>query len=67
MKTNGPIEARFERKTAKNGQTYFVLKATNGQTIGKSEMYSSVAAMENGIRSVMKNAPIAAVEDSTSA
>lgn len=67
VKTNGPIEARFERKTAKNGQTYFVLKATNGQTIGKSEMYSSVAAMENGIRSVMKNAPIAAVEDSTSA
>ena len=67
VKTNGPVEALFERKTAKNGQTYFVLKATNGQIIGKSEMYSSVAAMENGIRSVMKNAPIAAVEDSTTA
>ncbi|HWR17514.1 MAG TPA: YegP family protein [Terriglobales bacterium] len=67
VKTNGPIEARYERKTAKNGQTYFVLKATNGQTIGKSEMYSSVAAMENGIKSVMKNAPVASIEDSTTA
>ncbi len=40
-----------------------VLKATNGQTIGKSEMYSPVAAMENGIRSVAKNAPVAGIED----
>ncbi len=67
VKTNGPIESRYERKTAKNGQTYFVLKSSNGQTIGKSEMYSSVAAMENGIKSVMKNAPVAGIEDSTTA
>jgi uncharacterized protein len=34
-----------------------VLKAANNQIIGKSEMYESVAAMENGITSVKKNAP----------
>jgi uncharacterized protein YegP (UPF0339 family) len=41
--------------TAKNGEYYFNLKATNGQTILTSEMYSSKAACTNGIESVMKN------------
>lgn len=35
----------------------FNLKAGNGEIIGKSEMYSSKSACENGIQSVMKNAP----------
>lgn len=67
VKANSGDDARFERKTAKNGQAFFVLKASNGQTIGKSEMYSSVSAMENGIQSVKKNGPVAAMEDSTAA
>jgi uncharacterized protein YegP (UPF0339 family) len=67
VKANAGIDARYERKTAKNGQAFFILRATNGQTIGKSEMYSSDAAMENGIQSVMKNAAGAGIEDSTSA
>lgn len=58
-------DANFERKTASNGQPYFVLKASNGQIIGKSEMYSSEAAMENGIASVKKNAPDASTADLT--
>jgi len=41
-------------KTASNGQAYFVLTASNGQTIGKSEMYSSPAAMEKGIQAVQR-------------
>lgn len=44
-----------------DGLPFFNLKATNGQVIGKSEMYSSVAACENGIESVKKNAPEAEV------
>lgn len=63
VRTNSQDDARFLRKTAKDGSPYFVLTATNGQTIGKSEMYSSAAAMENGIKSVAKNAPNAAVVD----
>ena len=39
----------------------FNLKATNGQVIGTSELYESVAARENGIESVKKNAPDAEV------
>ncbi len=43
----------------------FDLKATNGQVIATSEVYTTEAACQNGIESVMKNAPIAAVEDQT--
>jgi uncharacterized protein YegP (UPF0339 family) len=65
VKRNAPVGERYERKTAKNGDAYFVLKASNGQVIGQSETYSSTAAMEGGIQSVMKNAPDAAVDDQT--
>jgi len=65
VKKNAPLDNRYERKTAKNGQPYFVLRASNGRTIGQSEMYNTVAAMENGIESVKKNAPTATVDDKT--
>ena len=54
-------DSNFERKVAKDGQDYFVLKASNGQVIGKSEMYKSKAGMENGIASVKKNASTGSV------
>jgi len=65
VRKNSASDARFERKTAKNGEAYFVLKAANGEVIGTSEMYSSTAAMEKGIASVMKNAPDVPVDDQT--
>ena len=43
----------------------FDLKASNGQVIATSEVYESEAACKNGIASVQKNAPIAAVENQT--
>lgn len=63
VKSNAGDDTRFERKTAKDGQAYFVLKAGNGEIIGKSEMYKSTTAMENGIASVKKNAPDARIDD----
>ena len=45
----------------------FDLKATNGQVIATSEVYTTEAACMKGVESVMKNAPIAAVEDHLSA
>lgn len=63
VRKNAPEDKRFERLQSKNGDPYFVLKAGNGQVIGKSEMYSSNSAMENGIASVMKNAPDAPIND----
>lgn len=63
VKKNSQVDARFDRKEAKNGKPYFNLKATNGQIIGTSEMYESVAARDNGIASVAKNAPDADVKE----
>jgi len=65
VKKNAPLDERYERKTSVSSQPYFVLKAANGEIIGKSEMYSSSSAMENGIASVKSNAPDARVEDLT--
>jgi uncharacterized protein YegP (UPF0339 family) len=42
-----------------------LIKASNGQIIGTSEMYSSNDAMENGITSVKNNTPNATVEDNS--
>ncbi len=52
-------------RTRKRSEPYFVLKASNGQIIGMSEMYSSEAACENGIASVKKNGPLAELRDHT--
>lgn len=65
VQKNSQEETRFERKTASNGKAYFNLKATNGQIIGSSQMYASESGRDNGIRSVMENAPDASVEDLT--
>ena len=43
----------------------FDLKAGNGEVIATSEVYAAEASCKNGIESVRKNAPIAAVEDQT--
>ena len=43
----------------------FHLKAGNGETIGTSEVYTTLAACRNGVESVMKNAVKANVEDQT--
>jgi hypothetical protein len=66
VRKNCKKETQFEKKTASNGQPYFTLIAANKEIIGKSEMYSSVSAMQNGISSVMKNASEAKIEDLTS-
>lgn len=61
VKKNAPDDTNYERKTASNGEPFFVLKAANGEPIGRSETYSSNGAMESGIESVKKNAPDAPI------
>ena len=55
---------KYVVKKTKTG-VKFDLKAGNGEIIANSEVYSSKSACLNGIKSVMKNAPIAALEDQT--
>lgn len=65
VRKNSQDDGKYDRKTAKDGSPYFNLKASNGQVIGSSEMYSGKSAMEKGIASVKKNAPKASVTDNS--
>ena len=78
IKKNAPI-ANVEDQTVENaeaakcpkfeiykdnaGEFRFRLKARNGEPILASEGYKAKASCENGIESVRKNAPDAAVEE----
>lgn len=64
MRKHCTVDGNFERKTAKNGKIYFTLNASNGQAIGKSQMYASAASCEKGIASVKANAPTAPIAES---
>ncbi|MBQ3089664.1 MAG: YegP family protein [Oscillospiraceae bacterium] len=55
---------KFVIRTVPSG-IKFDLKATNGQVIATSEVYTTKAACKNGVASVQKNAPKAKVEDQT--
>ncbi len=55
---------KFVVRTVKTG-IMFNLKAGNGETIATSEIYTTEAACLKGIASVVKNAPIAPVENQT--
>jgi len=65
VKKNGGKDASYERLTGKDGSPYFTLKASNGQVIGQSQMYSSAAARDSGIASCIGNAPGATTDDQT--
>jgi uncharacterized protein YegP (UPF0339 family) len=56
-------DKHFDRKVNTKGEPYFSVLAGNGENLGKSEGYSSAAAMEGGIASVKKNAVDAKVVD----
>jgi hypothetical protein len=64
-KVNASYDSRYDRKTAINGQYYFVLKATNGEPLGISEMYHTTNGRDNGIEAVKRDAPNAPIEDLT--
>ena len=51
---------KFVIKPAKTG-FMFNLKAGNGEVIATSEVYASLDACKNGVASVQKNAPEAAI------
>ena len=65
VKTNAPVDARYERKMSTNDKYFFNLRAANAQVIGTSEMYETAAGRDNGIESVKTNAPTAVTDDQT--
>jgi len=60
------MPGEFVLKKAKGG-FHFVLKASNGETIAQSEIYSSKSAAHAGIESVKQNVATANVDDQTGA
>lgn len=58
---------KFVINPTKSGSGFtFSLKAGNGEVIATGgEVYSSLSSCKNGVESVKKNAPVAAVEDQT--
>jgi len=54
---------KFEVYLDKSGEYRFRLKARNGEIIAVSEGYKAKAGCLNGIESVKKNAPDAAIEE----
>ncbi len=63
VKKNAPDDGRYEKKETTAGKFMFNLKAANHQVIGSSQSYQSASGRDNGIESVKKNAPDAAVVD----
>lgn len=61
VRKNALDESRFEKKQTASGKFSFNLKAANGQVIGTSQSYESEASRDNGVKSVMNNAPDAVV------
>jgi uncharacterized protein len=55
VRNNCNDDSKYERKLSANNKNYFVLKASDGHIIGNSEEYSTIAGMENGIKSVKQN------------
>jgi uncharacterized protein YegP (UPF0339 family) len=61
VKKNCLDEKCFDKKQTDGGKYRFNLKSTNGQVIGTSQSYDSESGCNNGIASVTKNAPDAAI------
>jgi len=59
------MAGKFEVYQDKAEKYRFRLKAGNGEIIAVGEAYESKASCLNGIESVKKNAPDAAVDDQT--
>jgi uncharacterized protein len=67
VKTNAPLEARYERRTSSSDEPYFVLKGGNHEVLGTSEFYSSSSARDAGVAAVRATAPAAPLDDQTRA
>ena len=61
----GHYEIKKSSQNTTQQPFWFVLKASNGEVIATSEMYTSKQAAQNGIKSVQENASTTDVRDIT--
>lgn len=62
VQQNAPLENRFRRETAENGQYYFTLLAGNHEVIGKSELYVTAQSRDRGVAAVQRIAAESPIE-----
>lgn len=61
---NSQVDSRYERNKSTAEQPYsFVIKAANGEPIGRSENYSSEASRDGGIVAVKTNGKTSDIRD----
>jgi len=63
VRAHSADSSNFETYTDGAGKYRFRLRARNHEIIGHSEAYESAAGCQNGIASVMRNAPTAEIID----
>jgi hypothetical protein len=63
VKKNAADPKRFTKNTTPTGMFRFTVTAANNQVIGTSQNYQSESGCDNGIASVMKNAPAAEIKE----
>ncbi len=51
---NGGNEARYQYRTASNGETYYVLRAGNGEIVAVSETYSTAYNARAGVQAAIR-------------
>ena len=63
VRKNAADPKRFTKSTTPQNQFRFSLTAANSQIIGTSQNYKTESGRNNGIESVMKNAPKAEIRE----
>lgn len=61
VKRQSCFEKNFTRKVNANYDYWFTLDANNNEILGRSEMYSTAYNRDNGIKAVMRDAPVAEI------
>ena len=65
VKKHAKAAKNFDRGKTRSGGGKFVLKALNGETIGRSQTYAGSSGVTGGIQSVKRCAPGGKIEDLT--
>ena len=63
VKKHAKAEKNFDRSKAKGGGLCFVLKASNGEPVGRSQVYKGASGCTGGIASVRRCAPGSKIDD----
>jgi hypothetical protein len=61
VRDNAQNDTRYDRLPSADNQFYFVLRAANGEVIGRSETYTTRAARDAGIEAMKRSARVAGV------